>query len=61
MSKLAFAIPSAIAVIAVIVVLTIFGDLLPQKNTDFTLADFIERGSPHIGTSSAPKIGRAHV
>ena len=54
MSKLAFAIPSAIAVIAVIVVLTVFGDLLPQKNTDFTLADFIERGSPHIGTSSAP-------
>ena len=58
MSKLAFVIPSAIAVIAVVFVIAVFGNLLPQKNTDFTLGDLIERGSPHIGTSSDRKSTR---
>ncbi|MBM3905074.1 MAG: disulfide bond formation protein DsbA [Thaumarchaeota archaeon] len=53
MSKVTLAIPVGIGIAAAIFVVVFFGSNTSQDDFDFTLSDLIERGSPHVGDSSA--------
>jgi protein-disulfide isomerase len=54
MSKVMLAIPAGIGIAAAIFVVMFFGGNASHDNSDFTLSDLTERGSPYVGDSSAP-------